>query len=149
MGILGGLLKEILSPVTDIVGKAVVDKDKKRELDFKVQELIDKADQRFHDQLMGQIEVNKEEAKHPSIFVAGWRPAIGWVGATGLAYTFIVAPIFEFIGKATGLYEQPMPVLQTEYLMTLVTSMLGIAAMRSFDKYKGTDYKAVGRQREE
>ena len=51
MGILGGLLKEILSPVTDIVGKAVVDKDKKRELDFKVQELIDKADQRFHDQL--------------------------------------------------------------------------------------------------
>ena len=145
MGLLGSILGDLISPVKDIVSEVVVDKDKARELNVRLQELADKTDERYHEQLMGQIEVNKEEAKHPSIFVAGWRPAIGWVGAAGLAYTFLAAPILEFLGKLTDLYTQPMPVLQTEYLMTLVTSMLGIAAMRSYDKKQGTDYLKVGK----
>lgn len=137
MGILGGILKDLISPITDIVGEVVVDKDKKKELEYKVQELIDKADSRYHEELMGQIEVNKEEAKHASIFVAGWRPFIGWVGGVGLGYTFVLAPFIEFIARANG-YVEEMPLPDSNQLMTLVTAMLGVGAMRSYDKAKGT-----------
>lgn len=135
--ILGGLLKDLISPVKDLISEVVVDKDKARELNVRLQELADKADERLHQELMGQIDVNKEEAKHASIFVAGWRPFIGWVGGVGLAYSFVVAPFVEFIAKAAG-YVGEMPLPDSNQLLTLVTAMLGVGAMRSFDKTKGT-----------
>ena len=130
MGILGNILKEVTSPITDIVKEVVVDKDKRNELDFKVQELIDEADQRYHEQMMGQIEVNKVEAAHPSIFVAGWRPFIGWVGGVSIAYTFLVSPFANQIAKWSG-YSGEMVALDTASLMVLITGMLGIGGMRS------------------
>lgn len=137
MGILGGLLDDLIKPITDIVGEVVVDKDKKKELEYKLQELADKADERYHEELMGQIEVNKVEAQHASIFVAGWRPFIGWTSGVGIAYTFVLAPFIEFVARAAG-YTQDMPLPDAAQLMTLVTAMLGVGAMRSYDKQKGT-----------
>lgn len=137
MGLLGGILGDLISPIKDILGEVIVDKDKKKELEFKLQELVDKADARYHDELMGQIEVNKVEAQHASIFVAGWRPFIGWTSGVGLAYSFVLAPFIEFVARASG-YTQEMPVPDTASLMTLVVSMLGVGALRSFDKVKGT-----------
>ena len=134
---LGSILKELISPVTDLVGEVVVDKDKKRELDFKLQELFDKADERYHEELMGQIEVNKVEAQHASIFVAGWRPFIGWTSGVGIAYTFVLAPFIEFVARASG-YTGEMPMPDMGQLMTLVLAMLGVGAMRSYDKVQGT-----------
>lgn len=134
-------LKEILggltSPITDIISEVVVDKDKKKEIELKLQELVDKADERYHEELMGQIEVNKTEAQHASIFVAGWRPFIGWTSGVGIAYTFVLAPFIEFVARAVG-YTQEMPLPDAAQLMTLVTAMLGVGAMRSYDKVKGT-----------
>lgn len=143
MAFLGGLLGDLVSPVTDIIGKAVVDKDKKKELEYKLKELIDKADQRYHEELIAQTEINKVEAAHASVFVAGWRPFIGWISGTGLGYHFIVSPILETILKATGWYTEALPELDTPTLMTLVLAMLGVGAQRSFDKYKGVDTKSV------
>lgn len=137
MAILGGILKDLISPVTDIISEVVVDKDKKKELELEIQKLADRADERFHNELMGQIEVNKEEAKHASIFVAGWRPFIGWVGGVGLGYTFVLAPFIEFVARASG-YVGDMPLPDSSQLMALVTAMLGVGAMRSYDKQKGT-----------
>lgn len=137
MGILGSILGDIISPIKDIVSEVVVDKDKKNELNYKLQELVDRADSRYHDELMGQIEVNKVEAQSASIFVAGWRPAIGWVGAAGLAYNFVLGPFIEFGARAFG-YAGVMPSANSGELMALVTSMLGVGAMRSFDKTRGT-----------
>jgi hypothetical protein len=148
MGILGGILGDLVKPVTDIVGKAVVDKDKKRELDYKVRELIDQADKRYHEQMMGQIEVNKEEAKHPSIFVAGWRPFIGWTGGVSIAYTFLVSPFANQIAKWFG-YSGEMVALDTSSLMVLITGMLGIGGMRSFEKVKEVDTKKIGNKKPE
>lgn len=137
MGILSKILKEVTSPITDIIDELVVDKDKKNEIKYKIAELADKADERYHEELMGQIEVNKEEAKHASIFVAGWRPFIGWVGGVGLGYTFVLSPFIEFIARANGFVgEMPMP--DTGQLMTLILAMLGVGAMRSYDKKNGT-----------
>lgn len=138
MGLLGGILKDLISPVTDIIGEVVVDKDKKNEINYKIQELIDKADERYHEQMMGQIEVNKQEAAHASIFVAGWRPAIGWISAAGIGYTFVLAPFIEFVARAVFSYNGVMPMPDTGQLMALVTAMLGVAGLRSYDKKVGT-----------
>ena len=138
MGLLGGILKDLISPVTDILGEVIVDKDKKNEINYKIQELIDKADQRYHEQMLGQIEVNKQEAQHASVFVAGWRPAIGWISAAGIGYTFVLAPFIEFIARAVFSYNGVMPMPDTGQLMALVTAMLGVAGLRSYDKKVGT-----------
>ena len=134
---LGGIFKELVSPITGIVEDLVVDKDKRNEINLKIQELADKADERYHEELMGQIEINKVEAAHASLFVAGWRPFIGWTGGVGLAYTFVAAPFIEFVARAFG-YTQAMPMPDSAQLMVLVTSMLGVGAMRSYDKKAGT-----------
>lgn len=132
-----GIFKELISPITDLVGEIVVDKDKRNEINRQIAEIADRADERYHQELMGQIEVNKVEAQHASIFVAGWRPFIGWTGGVGIAYTFVLAPFIEFVARAAG-YTQEMPMPDAGQLMTLVTAMLGVGAMRSYDKTKGT-----------
>tara|TARA_B100000795_G_scaffold261523_1_gene238389 strand:+ start:271 stop:663 length:393 start_codon:yes stop_codon:yes gene_type:complete len=83
-----------------------------------------------------QAVANIEGAKHRSIFVAGWRPAIGWVAALGLGYQFLILP---FAGLINAYAELPaeLPSLQGDQLMTLVLSLLGLGGMRTFEKYKG------------
>lgn len=85
--------------------------------------------------LAGQLEVNKAEAQHKSVFVAGWRPWIGWVGGVALAYQFVLYPLliwgWAFWGPDNV---SPPPVMDTGALFSLITGMLGIGAMRSHDK---------------
>lgn len=137
MGILGGILGDLVKPVTDIVGKAVVDKDQARELEFKVKELIDKADERYHTEVMGQIEVNKEEAKHSSIFVAGWRPAVGWVGAAGFGYLTLIQPIGNWIASVVFKYTGGFPVVDDTLLITVLGGILGLGGLRTYERNKG------------
>jgi hypothetical protein len=88
--------------------------------------------------IAGQLEINKAEAANPRLFVSGWRPFIGWVGGVGLAWQFVLAPICAW---ALSLFSPgtPLPVLDgSGELMALVTALLGIGAMRSYDKTKGT-----------
>lgn len=87
-----------------------------------------------------QLEVNKVEAASSSIFVAGWRPACGWVCVFGLAWTFVLQP---FLDWGLNLYHPGIstPVLDSSQLMSLLFGMLGMGALRSFDKVKGTDSK--------
>lgn len=93
--------------------------------------------------VMGQLDINKTEAQHKSVFVAGWRPAIGWVGAFALAYQFILYPLLMWGWawlQAAGVVPDsvtPPPVLPTDALWVIVSGMLGIGGMRSFDKAKG------------
>lgn len=100
--------------------------------------------------VQGQMDINKAEAQHASIFVAGWRPAIGWIGAAALAYQFILYPMLVWgwkLFQANGWVPadlQPPPVLDADALWVLLTGMLGIAGLRSFDKFKGTDTAKVG-----
>lgn len=84
-----------------------------------------------------QAMTNIEEAKHRSVFVAGWRPAIGWTAALGLAYQFLVYPFAGLINAYTATEELTLPVLQGEQLMTLTLALLGLGGMRSFEKLKG------------
>lgn len=80
----------------------------------------------------GQIQTNIEEAKSNSIFVAGWRPYVGWVCGTGFAWQYVVGPFLQFVLNAFGVLSS-LPVLETGELMTMLLGMLGLAGMRSYD----------------
>jgi hypothetical protein len=108
------------------------------------QELTLKLVQIESEQMLAQVQINQVEAQHASLFVAGWRPFIGWVGGVALAYTFVVYPLAVFIAALCGFTEE-IPKLETSELMSLVTAMLGIGAMRSYDKFKGVDTKGITR----
>jgi len=83
-----------------------------------------------------QLDVNVKEAGHRSIFVSGWRPFIGWCGGFALAFEFILSPAVEWYSKFAGL-NLTAPEIQTGPLLAIVTSMLGVASLRSFEKAKG------------
>ncbi len=85
---------------------------------------------------MLQAVANIEGAKHRSVFVAGWRPAIGWVAALGLGYQYLVLPFAGLINAYLKLPTQ-LPNLESDQLMTLVIALLGLGGMRSFEKFKG------------
>lgn len=80
----------------------------------------------------GQIQTNIEEAKSNSIFIAGWRPYVGWVCGTGFAWQYVVGPFLQFVLNAFGVLSS-LPVLETGELMTMLLGMLGLAGMRSYD----------------
>lgn len=90
-----------------------------------------------------QVEVNKVEAAHASLFVAGWRPAIGWIGAMAMAYQFLSYPLLVWVWaamQAKGWVPTTLPVppmLETDALWVILTGILGIGGMRSFEKTKG------------
>ena len=83
-----------------------------------------------------QAEINKNEASHSSVFVAGWRPAIGWVCAFGFAFQFALTPIVLWIAALTG-STVILPEIDTQSLYSLTMGMLGMGALRSFEKWKG------------
>lgn len=88
----------------------------------------------------GQIEVNKEEAKSPSIFVAGWRPAIGWTGVFALNFHYIILPSIEWYMAITGQgAEFKPPKLDLSELIGIVIALLGVAGMRSYEKKFGVN----------
>jgi len=82
---------------------------------------------------MAQIEVNREQAKHSSIFVSGARPAIMWVACLGLFWSFFLAPLLNWFIVISG-SDVPLPEIQTEGLLTLTLSLLGLGGMRSLEK---------------
>jgi roadblock/LC7 domain-containing protein len=85
---------------------------------------------------MAQVEVNKVEAGHSSVFVAGWRPSIGWVCAAGLAWAFVLAPIASWALVVLGIKAE-LPAIQFDHLFELVLAMLGIGGLRTFEKLRG------------
>ena len=95
------------------------------------------------DLVQGQLEVNRAEAASSSLFVAGWRPAIGWIGAVALGYQFLLYPLLVWawaLLQARSLVPgnlQPPPMLDTDALWVVLSGMLGIAGLRSVEKVKG------------
>lgn len=87
--------------------------------------------------LQGQMSINMKEAEHKSVFVAGWRPFVGWVGGFSLAYAGILEPFMRFAAKMAG-YTGTFPVIDTSLTIQVLLGMLGIAGMRSFDKKNKT-----------
>jgi hypothetical protein len=96
---------------------------------------------------LAQVDVNKIEAASSSLFVSGWRPAVGWVGVLGLAYQFLGYPLMQWgwsFGQGIEIIPAGLtapPNLEVEQLMTLLAGLLGFGGMRSFEKHKGVAAK--------
>lgn len=116
-----------------LLDKIIPDKDAREKAQA---ELLKAAQDQDFQKAIAQIEVNKMEAQHTSLFVAGWRPAIGWICVTGLGYNFLLYPMMTWLVVVTGSELAPPPLL-SENLMELVMGMLGLGALRSFEKWKG------------
>jgi Holin of 3TMs, for gene-transfer release len=84
-----------------------------------------------------QAMTNIEEAKHPSVFVAGWRPAIGWICAVGLSYHFLIYPFAGMVAYFVDQSLQLPALLSAGELMTLVLSLLGLGGLRTIEKTQG------------
>lgn len=128
------LVASLIPSVTGILDKVVEDKDQKAKLAHEIATLAEK---QAHDAAMAQVEVNKAEAQHRSIFVAGWRPFIGWVCGIALAYHFVLAPLIVFGVAWSGAEIPEIPTFDMDSLMTVLLGMLGLGGMRSFEKAKG------------
>jgi hypothetical protein len=86
----------------------------------------------------GQQDINKVEAASTNMFIAGWRPFVGWVCGFGLAYVAIIEPIARFVALQTA-YKGVFPAIDTTITMQVLLGMLGLAGMRSYEKAKGAE----------
>lgn len=107
-----------------------------RKLDLEAQRIAQTVD-------LAQTEVNKAEAAHASLFVAGWRPAIGWIGGAAMAYQFLAYPLLTWgwaVMQSRGIIPAEFaapPVMASDQLWVILSGILGIAGMRTYEKQKG------------
>ena len=127
------LLPSLLPVVGDVLDRFFPNKEEKeraqREIEAKLTEHLAQID-------LAQLEVNKQEASHSSIFIAGWRPFVGWTCGLALFYTYLAQPIAMFILAQTGDLVQ-LPHVDLSMMMPVLLGMLGLGGLRSFEKYKG------------
>ena len=122
--LISGGVVETAKGVADVVDKFVETEDEKTAFKTVMARMAQQPG-------LAQVELNKIGAAHRSIFVAGWRPAVSWVCAVGLAFAFLVNPILQWtVGK-------PGPELPLDIMMELVIGMLGLAGLRTAEKLTG------------
>ncbi|GLS25000.1 3TM-type holin [Marinibactrum halimedae] len=106
-----------------------------------------------------QTKINVAEAQHQSVFVAGWRPFIGWIGGVAMAYQFVLYPLLVWVwalgqaqgwipchleGIASGVCSfAPPPVFDSGPLFAIVMGMLGIGGLRSLDKHNRVETRRI------
>jgi hypothetical protein len=121
------ILAALIEPVAGLIGKLIPDKDKARAL---AHEIATMAENQHHEAMMAQLEVNAVEAASGSLFIGGWRPAVGWVCVLGMAVNFLVVPFVPTLAP-----------LDTTTMMPVLMGMLGLGGMRSFEKASGVARK--------
>ena len=119
------IISSLIGPATEIVGKFVKDKDKAAQLAHDISTM---ADRHAQEAMLAQIEVNKAEAQG-NWFQASWRPLCGYVCVLGLMVNFLISPICAGFGFN-------IPQADMSVMMPVLTGMLGLAGMRSFEKVK-------------
>ncbi len=124
------LISSLVAPVSGLLDKFIEDKDQRAMLAHEIATLADK---QANEQAVAQIELNKVEAAHQSMFVAGWRPAVGWVCALAMLLNFILIPFInlgmEFAGASIRL-----DLIEMNTMMPVLLGMLGLGGMRSYEK---------------
>ena len=139
------ILELIAGPILKIIDKVVPDPQAKAAMQLKMLELNQAGEFKQLEvdmqTALAQIAVNQEEAKSPGIFKGGWRPFAGWVGGIALAYQTLLRPLLPWIMTVLGLNVPPLPVVDTQDLMVILTGMLGLGGMRTYERWKGVEVK--------
>jgi len=127
----------LLGPITPIINKLIdmiPDPNAKQKAQLEIDTAIAMAD---IENRKAQLEINKVEAGNTNWFVSGGRPAALWVGVIGLAYLTLIEPFLRFIAIVCFHYNGPFPVLDSNLIISIVTSILGLSGWRSWDKKNG------------
>ena len=125
---ISAIIGTLVGPVSDLLSEFIEDKDERARMAHKIATM---GAEQAHAEALAQIEVNKEEAKSDSMFVAGWRPFIGWTGGLALANNYLLAPY------VTAFTDSVVPVLDFSVMMPILMGMLGLGAARTYEKVKG------------
>ena len=127
------LIPSLLPLVGDVLDRFFPDKEKaeqaKREIESQLTEHLANID-------LAQLEVNKEEAKSRNVFIAGWRPFIGWTCGLALCWTYILQPVAQFVLAQTD-HLIDLPGLDMSTMMPVLLGMLGLGGLRTWEKHKG------------
>ena len=126
------LLPSILPVVGDVLDRFFPNKEEKakaaREIEARLSDHLAQID-------VAQIRVNEQEASHRNLFVAGWRPFIGWSCGIALAWTYVVTPILQFALAQSG-HLVDLPAMDVSQMMPVLMGMLGLGGLRTFEKFK-------------
>ena len=128
------MIQALIGPVTGLLDKFIEDKDQKTKL---AHEIATMAEKQMHEANMGQVERNKPAPQHRSIFVAGWRPFLGWGLAFAMVWHFVFAPMIIFGFAYAGMEAPDLPTFDMDSLMTVLLGMLGLGGLRTVEKVKG------------
>lgn len=139
---MGGLLALLTGVLPGILDRLIPDEAARAKAQLEIQQQLLAAAERGD---LAQIEVNKAEAANASIFVSGWRPAVGWLCMVGLFWKYIVGPTAEWACAiwAPGV---TLPQIDTSELIPLLLGMLGLGGLRTFEKVKGIGTMSLGEQ---
>jgi hypothetical protein len=118
-------ISALIGPVSALLERAVPDKTTRDRLSH---DLATMADRHSQEQVLAQLAINKTEAAHKSLFVSGWRPAIGWCCGFSLFYSTILAPFL-------GIWVE-VPEIDSTLLTSTMLGMLGLVGARSYEKVK-------------
>ena len=124
------MIDKLIGPVTGLLDKFIEDKDQKARL---AHEVATMAENHAQELAKAQLEVNKVEAAHKSLFVSGWRPFIGWTCGLGMFGNFITIPFSNFV-LALFSIDIVIPLVPLETMMPVLMGMLGLGAMRTYEK---------------
>lgn len=126
MGILskliGGSIGEMANGVAGAIDRFVETPEEKKAAELLITKVHQQPDK-------WQTEINKIEAGHRSLFVAGWRPAVGWICVLALAWGWIIGPTVQFIYP-----ERALPAIEIGQAISLIMALLGMGALRSYEK---------------
>ena len=128
------MIEQLIGSITGLLDKFIEDKDQKALL---AHEVATMAQRHAQELTIAQIEVNKTEAQSRNIFVAGWRPFVGWTCGIALAWHFVGLPVTLFMTSMFQVETPPLPEFEMESLMTVLLGMLGLGGLRTFEKTKG------------
>ena len=124
------MLSQLISPITGLLDKVITDKDQAAKL---AHEIATMSERHAQELAKGQLEVNKAEAETGSLFIGGWRPFVGWICGLGLLYNVIIAQILSIWFE--------VPEVDSSLLTPVLMGMLGMGAMRSYEKKSGVAKK--------
>jgi hypothetical protein len=127
------MIDKLIGPVTGLLDKFIEDKDQKAKL---AHEVATMAQRHAQELAKGQLEVNKAEAQHKSLFVSGWRPAVGWCCVFGMMGNYMVIPFTNFVLALLEI-DVTVPLIDTATMMPVLMGMLGLGAMRTYEKRTG------------
>jgi hypothetical protein len=128
------MLDALIGPVTSLLDKFIPDADERNRL---AHEIATMSERHAQELAKGQLEVNKTEAAHKSLFVAGWRPFVGWTCGLALFWHFLGLPVTLFWTAYTGADVPELPTFDMQSLMTVLLGMLGLGGLRTYEKMKG------------